>query len=216
METSAPFQGWDTAPLYAGPDAPELSRDFQAGEASARHFREVWLGRISELDADSLLTALTAYEALHEQLSKPQLYAHLLFAADSERDANKQLSQQAMEFGNRVTREVLFFELEIMQIADDRFAGFLDDPRLANYRHFLAGVRKFRPFALPEREEQLLKQKNLTGCEAFARLFEELSASLRFPFTLEGEEREMTGEELLSLLHQHHVPMAVASSSPTV
>ncbi len=201
METSTPIQGWDTTPLYAGPQAPELSRDFQTGEAAARLFRETWLGRIVELDAAALLTALTAYEALHEQLSKPQLYAHLLFAANSEHDPHKQLSQQAMEFGNRVTREILFFELELMQIADDRFAALLDDPGLANYRHFLAGVRKFRPYALPEREEQLLKQKNLTGSEAFARLFEELSASLRFPFTMDGEEREMTGEELLALLH---------------
>lgn len=201
METSTPIQGWDTTPLYAGPEAPELSRDFQTGEAAARLFRETWLGRVVDLDADALLTALTAFEALHEQLSKPQLYAHLLFAANSEHDPHKQLSQQAMEFGNRVTREILFFELELMQIADERFAALLDDPRLANYRHFLAGVRKFRPYALPEREEQLLKQKNLTGSEAFARLFEELSASLRFPFTLDGEQREMTGEELLALLH---------------
>jgi oligoendopeptidase F len=211
METSTPIQGWDTTPLYTGPEAPELSRDFQTGEAAARLFREAWLGRIVELDAEALRTALTAFEALHEQLSKPQLYAHLLFAANSEHDRHKQLSQQAMEFGNRVTREILFFELELMQIADDRFAALLDDPLLANYRHFLAGVRKFRPYALPEREEQLLKQKNLTGSEAFARLFEELSASLRFPFALDGEQREMTGEELLALLH--HPDGAVRESA---
>ncbi len=201
MATSAPLQGWNTAPLYAGPDAPELTGDFQAGDNAARRFRETWLGRVATLDAGTMLGALTDYESLHEALVKPQLYAHLLFAADSESDVNKQLSQQAMEFGNRVTREILFFELEIMQIEDDRFAQIVNDPRLANYRHFLEGVRKFRPYALPEREEQLLKLKNLTGSEAFARLFEELSASLRFPFVLDGAEREMTGEELLALLH---------------
>ncbi len=192
---------WDTTRLYPSPVSAELERDFTDAAARAAAFREKYLGRTANLDADGLLAAITAFERLQERIAKPQMYAHLLFAADSEDDTNKALSQKAAEFGNLMARQLLFFELEIMAIPDEAFAALSACELLANYRHFLASVRKFRTHTLPEREEQLLKQKGLTGAEAFGRLFEELSASFRYRMTVDGEEREFTGEELLGLLH---------------
>lgn len=192
---------WDTAPLYLSPDAPELEADLAQGASEAKAFRDSYLGKVSALDATGLRDALRRYETLSELLVKPQLYAHLLFAADSDSDANKMLSQRTAEFGNLMGRELLFFDLEIMGIPDERFAEIAADECLAGYHHYLQIVRKFRPHTLTEREEQLLKMKNLTGAEAFSRLFDELSASFRFRMELEGEEQEFTGEELLGLLH---------------
>src|SRR5512136_652354 len=192
---------WDTTSLYPSPDSPALERDFADAAAQADAFRQRFLGKTAALDAAGLLEALVAFESLQELIAVPQMYAHLLFAADSEDDTNKSLSQRAAEFGNLMARQLLFFELEIMAIPDDRFSALSADERLANYRHFMAGVRKFRSHTLPEREEQLLKQKDLTGADAFGRLFEELSASFRYKMTVDGEEREFTGEELLGMLH---------------
>jgi oligoendopeptidase F len=158
---------------------------------------------VAELDAQGLLAALVRYEQLQEKLHKPQCYAQLLFAANSDDDAIKELSQKASEFGNLMSRELLFFELELMAIADDRFAELSAGGMLAPYGHCLDNIRKFRSHSLPEREEQLLKQKSLAGVDAFSRLFDELSASFRYQMELEGETREFSGEELLGLLHHH-------------
>ena len=192
---------WDTNPLYAAPSAPELEQDLTRGAAEAKAFRETYLGKVAALDAAGLLEALRRCEMLQELLAKPQIYAHLLFAADSECDAHKLLSQRTAEFGNLMSRELLFFDLEIMEIPDDRFVAIAADDRLQNYRHYLESIRKFRPHTLKEREEQLLKLKNLTGTEAFSRLFDELSASFHYRMELDGEDQEFTGEELLGLLH---------------
>ncbi len=100
---------WDTTRLYPSPVAAELERDFTAAAAEAAAFRESYLGQTAKLDADGLLAAITAYERLQERIVKPQMYAHLLFAADSENDTNKALSQRAAEFGNLMARQVLFF-----------------------------------------------------------------------------------------------------------
>ena len=204
---------WDTGSLYPGPASRELEEDFAAAAAAAGTFRERYRGRVAELDAASLLQALIAYEALEELIVKPQLYAHLLFAADSEDDVNKRLSQKAAEFGNLMSRELLFFDLEIIQLADDAFTKLVGDAQLANYRHYLESLRKFHPHTLPEREEGLLKQKSLTGAEAFSRLFDEVSAAFRYTMTLDGEEQEFTGEELLGLLH--HTDAAVREQAFT-
>ncbi|HEY6874121.1 MAG TPA: M3 family oligoendopeptidase [Geobacteraceae bacterium] len=192
---------WDTTPLYPSPAAPELERDFSEGASRAQAFREEYLGKIASLNAGGLKKALRDYEALEELIVKPQLYAHLLFSADSGDDLHKTLSQRAAEFGNQMSRELLFFDLEIMAIPDEAFAGLAGEAELATYRHYLESIRKFRSHTLPEREERLLKQKVLTGAEAFSRLFDELSASFTFRLAMDGEERDFTGEELLGLLH---------------
>lgn len=201
MENDIAGLSWDTAPLYPSPDSAELQLDFSFSAERVEAFRGKYQGKIAGLDPVSLLEVLEEFEVILERLSKPQMYAHLLFAADSEDDANKSLSQRAAEFGNLMARQLLFFDLEIMAIPDDRFACLSNDERLANYSHYLANVRKFREHTLSEREEQLLKRKDMTGADAFCRLFDEISASFRYKMTIDGEETDYTGEELLGLLH---------------
>ena len=192
---------WDTTPLYPSPSSPELVRAFEEGRSQVAAFRDRYRTSVAALSAEELLEALKSYESLQEGLAKPQLYAHLLFAADSEKDENKRLAQKSDEFGNLMGRELLFFDLEIIQLEEEPFNALLNDSLLASYRHFLEVLRKFKSHTLSEREESLLSQKSLTGVQAFCRLFDEVSASLRYTLEIDGESREMTGEELLALLH---------------
>ncbi|GFO57373.1 oligoendopeptidase F [Geomonas sp. Red276] len=192
---------WDTTPLYPSATSQELTDDFEKGSAQVTSFRERYRTKIATLSADALLEAIQEYEAINELLAKPQLYAHLLFAADSESDENKRLSQKASEFGNLMGRELIFFDLELIQMDDEPFKALVEAPQLASYRHFLEALRKFKKHTLSEREESLLSQKGLTGVQAFSRLFDEVSASLRYELELDGEKQELTGEEVLALLH---------------
>jgi oligoendopeptidase F len=192
---------WDTTPLYPSPSSPELAREFEEGPAKVTAFRERYRTKMAGLSAAELLEALRSYESLQESLAKPQLYAHLLFAADSEDDEKKRLSQKSSEFGNLMGRELMFFDLEIIEMEEEVFNSLLNDSLLEPYRHFLEILRKFKSHTLSEREESLLSQKSLTGVQAFCRLFDEVSASLRYTLEIDGEQRELTGEEVLALLH---------------
>jgi len=192
---------WDTTRIYPSPDSPLIAEDMTAGERRVGRFRDRYRGNVAALDAAGLLEALRELEEIQELISRPQSYAYLIFSADSSDESNKALSQKASEFGNRIDREMLFFTLEILEMPDEGFLRLVDDPLLGPYRHFLESARRFRPYTLPEREEQLLRQKSLTGVEAFNRLYDEFSASLTYTMTIGGEEREMTGEEILGLLH---------------
>lgn len=192
---------WDTTPLYSSPSAPELNQAFEGATSQVAAFRERYRGKVAELSAEGLREALKSYEKLQEDLAVPQLYAHLLFAADSESDLHKRLSQKSQEFGNAMGRELLFFDLEIIQMEEEPFQKLAKNSLLDNYRHFLEVLRKFKAHTLSEREESLLSQKSLTGVQAFCRLFDEVSASLRYTLEMGGETKEVTGEELLALLH---------------
>ncbi|HXE95251.1 MAG TPA: M3 family oligoendopeptidase [Dongiaceae bacterium] len=192
---------WNTALLYPAPDSPELDADLGSFEPLAADFRDSYFEKVASLDNAQLLAAIRAYEALQTRMAKPFCYAHLLFAADSGNEVFRALSQRCSELGSRLSQQLLFFDLELMELSDERFEAFRALPEAAGYRHFLEGIRKFRPHTLKENEERLLTRKDLTGVRAFTKLFDELSASLSYQMELDGELRTFTGEELLALLH---------------
>jgi len=192
---------WNTALLYPAPDSQQLENDLSSFESSAADFRDRYFEKVAELDADTILEAVREYERLQVLMSKAFCYAHLLFADDSGNETYLALSQRCSELGNRLSQQLLFFDLELMNLADDRFDALCALPDAKGYVHFLAGIRKFRPYTLKENEERLLTRKELTGMRAFVKLFDELSASFTYRMELDGTEQDFTGEELLSLLH---------------
>ncbi len=192
---------WNTALLYPAPDSPELEADLGSFEQLAADFRSSYFEKVAALDNPALLSAICGYEALQSRMAKPFCYAHLLFAADSGNEQFRALSQRCSELGSRLSQQLLFFDLELMALDDERFELFRSYPEATGYLHFLDGIRKFRSHTLKENEERLLTRKDLTGVRAFTKLFDELSASLVYQMEFDGKQREFTGEELLSLLH---------------
>jgi len=192
---------WDTTLLYPSKESAELEDDFQKALEQINSFRNKYFEKISLLGTNELFAALTELEAIQESIIKPEIYAYLLFAADSRNESNQKLSQRGMELANITEQQLLFFGLEIIDLPEDTFQTFLQAEKLDMYRHYLQGLRRFKPHTLCEREERLLKQKSLTGTEAFTRLFDELTASFTFRMGIDGAEKVLTGEELLGLLH---------------
>ena len=139
---------WDTNLLYPAPDSPELETDLGSFEQRAADFREKYFEKTATLDNSSLLTAICEYEALQTRMSKPFCYAHLLFADNSGNEVYRALSQRCSELGSRLSQQLLFFDLELMELDDNRFESFFSLPEAAGYRHFLEGIRKFRPHTL--------------------------------------------------------------------
>ena len=192
---------WNTTLLYPAPDSPELEADLGSFEQRAADFRDKYFEKVATLDNRALIASIQEYESMQTRMTKPFCYAHLLFADDSGNETYRALSQRCSELGSRLSQQLLFFELELMELDDARFESFRAFPAAAPYIHFLEGIRKFRPHTLKENEERLLTRKDLTGVRAFTKLFDELSASFSYQMELDGEQQEFTGEELLSLLH---------------
>ncbi|NOY52439.1 MAG: M3 family oligoendopeptidase [Deltaproteobacteria bacterium] len=195
---------WNLTRLYASPTDPAIDRDMEEAKKGVRSFRESYHGKIAAegFTSQELLDSVQQIEAIQEQALKPYGYAQLLFAADTETAVHKELVQKCREFFAALRNEILFFELEIIAIPNDRFEKLVGGDLLSEYRHYLRHLRIFKPYTLSEKEEQVINLKDVTGKEAFSQLFEELTASFRYRLNLEGEEREYTGEELLSMLHR--------------
>jgi oligoendopeptidase F len=202
-EEGGPAAGvrWDLADLYAGPDDPRIDADLETALAAARRYAERWRGRLGSVDAAGLAEAVDELERIQEPVARAASYAALLFAADTSAPRHGALLQHVQERASEVKSALVFFELEWVGLADEPALRLLADPALARRRHWLASLRRYRPHVLSEPEERLLEETANTGPRAFARLFEEVLARLRFPVRRDGATLELGEEEVLTLLY---------------
>ena len=207
---------WALEDLYTSPDDPRLEADLADAKQQAEAFAVSYRGKIAnaQLDGPGLAAALAEYEALSALESRPSFYASLLFAADTQNQAAQQLVQRTREAATETSNLTVFFGLELIALDDAQLAALLTTPALAEYQHYIEAVRRFKPHTLSEKEEQLLKQKRLSGQSAFVQLFGELSGSLRFTVPVDGEERELSDGEVMALLR--HPDAAVRERAMTV
>lgn len=201
---SPPTARWDLSALFSGIDDPKIEQTWVEADRRATQFAETYRGRIhsDELTAAMLFAAIREVERLAMDLAKPMTYANLLFAGDSSNPQNGAFLQAQMERGTGIQVKIMFFELEIQAIAEDRMAELLKDPALNAYRHFLEVTRTFSPYRLSEKEEVILEETANTGSRAWVRLFEELTSNHVYKLRRPGAPtiEEVSQEEVLTLL----------------
>jgi oligoendopeptidase F len=187
---------WDLGDLYSGMDSPQFKADLEQAAAEARDFAARYGGKLAGLSGDDLGGAIAAYERLQERLGRVGSYAGLLYAGNMSDPAIAQFQQNTQERITAITTTLLFFTLEINRIDDAALDAKLTTPALAKYRPWLRDTRAFRPHQLSDELEKLLHEKQLSGRNAWTRLFDETMARLRFP--LDG--KALTSAEILHLL----------------
>ncbi len=188
---------WDLSHLYPSPEDPRLSGDLEGALEQARSFREIYAGRVKELDAPQLQEALARYEAILERLGRVETFAQLWFVTDTRDSARGRLLQSVREREAAVRTQLLFFDLEWTRTEEKRVSSLLQSEDLARWGHYLQAIRRYRPHLLTEPEEKILAEKAVTGQSAWVRFFEEAVNDI--PFQIDGE--RLTEEEVLSRLH---------------
>lgn len=187
---------WDLTDLYPAPDSAELRDDLTRIETDSRAFRERFMGRLPEIDGETLGEAIETYEAIEETMGRIMSYAQLVYSGNVSDPETAKFYQTMQERVTSISAELLFFTLEINQLDDAVLDRKLAAPEAAKYAPWLRDVRVFRPHQLSEEMERLLHEKQVAGRAAWNRLFDETMATLRFPF----DDKMLTSEEALHLL----------------
>ncbi|QQS11994.1 MAG: M3 family oligoendopeptidase [Rhodospirillales bacterium] len=188
---------WDLRDLYADMDSPALKADLESCDAEAKAFASRYEGKLAALDGDGLAGAIASFEALQERLGRIGSYASLLYAGDMTDPKVAQFQQNMQERLTAITTALLFFTLEVNRLDEAALSRALDaSAALAKYRPWLRDTRSYLPHQLSDELEKLLHEKQLSGRNAWNRLFDETMARLRFP--LDG--KPLTSAEILHLL----------------
>jgi oligoendopeptidase F len=200
---SAAGVAWDLSALFAGPDDPRIEAALSTLSARADAFDKTYRGTIAAPGGPSarqLLAGLREAEALQDEAIKVSAYAHLLYAADTTKDAHRALLQRVDEALTELRNKTLFFDLEWLAVADDDAQRLIAEPALANYAHYLRSERRYKPHTLSEAEERLMNDKDLTGISAWKKLFTEFTSATKYPVEIDGEIKQLNQSEALTLM----------------
>jgi oligoendopeptidase F len=195
---------WNLSDLYTAHDDPKIDNTLADCQARAERFAERFRPLMQNPEAltfETLLRALQELEVIYEALGRVGSYAGLLYAGDTANPQYQDLEQRVEQRSTEIRNLLLFFELEWLKLDAAAANQIMADPSVAAYKHYLAGLRRYRPHTLTEPEEKVINERDNTGRNAFGRLFSEISSSLSFTLEKHGKQEELNLSQLLSLLH---------------
>ncbi len=163
---------WDIETLIPTPGREGVTQLFDRADALATELEEV-RGTLAECDAGELAAVFDRLAALSDLVGRAANYSMLAFSVATDDPEVGALMQFAQERATAITTRLVFVELELADLPDDRADELVADPRLASVAHHLEGLRRFRPHLLSEAEEIVINEKAVTGSSAWSRLFDE-------------------------------------------
>jgi oligoendopeptidase F len=192
------LSGWDLSELLPEPSEEVFASRLAALEAAVTAFELRRADLDPRMEPGAFLAVVRQYEELHDLIQVINGYASLWFYSDTG-------SQEALTFRNRVRQEiteagnrVLFFTLWWRALSDDEAWRLLpSEGEHRDYRQFLQDLRRFKPYTLDEKSEQIINIKDQTGGEAVVTLYSMLTNRLEFNLEVNGEARKLTRDELM-------------------
>jgi oligoendopeptidase F len=176
---------WNLADLYSGLGDPAIKRDLDRADADCVAFEAEYKGKLDEMARSpqagaALAAAVRGYEAIDDLIGRLGSYAGLVHAGDTVDPARTKFYGDVQERLTAASTHLLFFTLELNRIDDALIETAMGDPALGHYRPWLEDVRRYRPYQLEDRVEQLFHEKSMTGYSAWNRQFDATIANLRF------------------------------------
>jgi oligoendopeptidase F len=143
---------WDLRHLFA--DVSKWQEDF-AWLQRAYPQLEQWKGRVGE-SAQTLSDVLEFEKSLELKMERVYHYASLQLAEDSTNNEYLTRIGQVQNLLTKIGEAAAFVVPEILAINDEKFARFIADPALKDWRIKLHKIRRMKPHVLSEPEERLL------------------------------------------------------------
>jgi len=181
------LSSWDLSDLLPDTSPEAIEGRLEALEAHVAAFEAVRERLAPEMDAEEFLDVIRRYEALTEEIYRPYAYASLWFSSDTQ-------STEALTFLNRIQQvatdaqnRTLFFDLWWKGLSDEEAEALMPaGDEYADYRHFLADLRRTKPFMLDERSEQIINTKDANGISALITVYTMLTNRLEYTLEVDG------------------------------
>src|SRR5436190_2145865 len=159
MSTAVPVRSeipesdkWDLRYLFT--DVSKWQEDFVWLQRSYPKLQE-WKGRVGE-SVQTLATVLEFVKSLEQKMERAHHYASLQLAEESTNNQYLARIGQLQNLLTKISEAAAFVVPEILSIDDQRFAQFIADPALKDWRIKLHKIRRMKPHVLSEPEERIL------------------------------------------------------------
>jgi oligoendopeptidase F len=189
---------WDLTQLFA--DASKWQEDFAWLQRMYPNL-EQWKGRVGE-SAQALAGVLEFEKALELKMERVHHYASLQLAEDSTNNEYLARMGQVQNLFTKIGEAAAFVVPEILSIDDKKFAEFLADPVLEEWRIKLHKIQRMKPHVLSIAEERLLALGSV-ALSGYDDTFSQLTdVDMKFGVLIDenGRERPLTQSSFSSFL----------------
>ncbi len=187
-------EAWSLDDLFPGFDTPEIQQAIENIDKQLQSFEAYRSQLDSNIDPLKFLEILSAFERLTREITRLYAYGSLCFSADTQNQVAQinlaRFQQLAAEAENRA----LFFELWWKGLEDEPASQLMEVT--GDYRYWLEALRLEKPYTLSEKEEKIINLKNVNGPVALMTLLSTITDRYTFTLEIEGEEKELTRDEL--------------------
>jgi oligoendopeptidase F len=190
---------WNLSILYSSEHDPRISADLEAAQQRIGAWTQRYKGRVQNLTMTEARATMDEGYAISVQARRPVWFARLNFDLDTTNLEAKALLNRVQVISSDIHTELRAFDLEVGALPEAVFQTWLQSSELEIYHHDLQIVRRQHQFMLSEAEERILARKNLTGVTAWQQLYSEITSSIRIPFELDGELKDLTVDEARAL-----------------
>src|SRR5881296_392846 len=189
---------WDLSHLFI--DTSKWQEDFAWLQRTYPKFQE-WKGKVGE-SAQTLAEVLEFEKALELRIERVYHYASLQLAEDSTNNEYLTRIGQVQNLLTKIGEAAAFVVPEIQAIDDEKFARFIADSALKDWRIKLHKIRRMKPHVLSEKEERLLALGSV-ALSGYDNTFSQLTdVDMKFGVLMDetGRERPLTQSSFSSFL----------------
>ncbi len=203
MSTNYQQEAWSLQDLFPGVDSPELKQATEQIESHVQAFEAYRKDLTADIDRETFLEILKAYEDGYRQMARLYAYSYLEFSADTQNQTAQtffgRIQQLSAEFDNKT----MFFKLWWKELDDDHAEKIMN--WVEDYAYWFEALRLQKPYTLSEPEEKIINLKDVNGPAALVNLYSSLTNRYTFELDVEGERKELTRDEL-SVYYRHSNP----------
>jgi oligoendopeptidase F len=189
---------WDLAHLFN--DASKWAEDFAWLQQTYPRITD-WKGCLGQ-SAATLAACLEFEKSLDLKIERLYHYASLQLAEDSANPDYLARMGQMQNLLTKISEAGSFLAPEIQGIPDDKFAEFLEDTALAEWKIALRKIRRMKPYVLSEREERLMALGS-AALDGYDETFSQLTdVDMKFGVLVDdkGDEKSLTQSSYGSFL----------------
>ncbi len=187
-------KGWSLDELFPGLGTTEIEQAFEKLEASVVDFEKQREQLTVDISEKKFVGTLQNYEGIIRQISRVGAFASLRLSEDTQDQRVQAFMAQMQQLGAQIDNRIMFFNLWWKNL-DDKVAARLLGAS-GDYRYWLEALRLQKPYTLSEPEEKIINLKDVNGTHALVTLYSTITNRYSFQLELDGEEKELSREEL--------------------
>jgi len=195
MTESYAMGPWSLDDLYPGHESKEIEKALKEIEKATASFEKLREKLNAEIGTEEFVAILDTMEVNTRLATRIGQFASLWYSEDTQDQAAQTFQGKIDQMMAELQNRTLFFSLWWKGLDEENAKRLMK--AAGQYEYYLQQIRNFKDFTLTEAEEKIVNIKDVTGANALQTLYSAITNRYAFKINSDGEEQEVTREELM-------------------